>query len=72
MFEGSQASSTCVLVTAPLRRISVGNIGEITLIDVKIDVIGKHPVPLKHLITYNSVNTTQNVNYVYSDMFRLA
>jgi hypothetical protein len=23
----------------------------------------------KHLITYNSVNTTQNVNYIYSDMF---
>jgi hypothetical protein len=26
---------------------------------------------IKHLITYNSVNRTQNVNYVYSDMFRL-
>jgi hypothetical protein len=27
---------------------------------------------LKHLTAYNLVNTTQNVNYVYSDMFRLA
>jgi hypothetical protein len=33
-----------------------------------------HPIVfiLEHLITRNSVNTTQNVNYVYSDMFRLA
>jgi hypothetical protein len=27
---------------------------------------------LGNLITYNSGNITQNVNYVYSDMFRLA
>ena len=33
-----------------------------------------HPVVfiLNDLITYNSANTAQNVNYVYSDMFRLA
>jgi len=46
MFEGSQASSACVLITAALRRIWVWKIGEITLIGAKIEVIGKYPVPL--------------------------
>jgi hypothetical protein len=46
MFAGSQVSSACVLVTAALRRIWVRNIGDITLIGVKIEIIGKHPVCL--------------------------
>jgi predicted membrane channel-forming protein YqfA (hemolysin III family) len=46
MFAGSQTSSACVLVTAALRRILLRNIGEITLLGVKFEVIGKHPVSL--------------------------